>query len=136
MNAALWIALGFLSGSLPFSVWIGHLALGKDIRCYGDGNPGGTNVIRVGSLSWGVCAMIMDFLKGAIPVGIAHYVAGVTGWWLAAAALAPILGHAYSPFLGFRGGKAVAVTFGAWTGLTLWLARWFWASRWAWASPS
>ena len=121
MTAALWIAVGFLVGSLPCSVWIGYLALGRDIRFYGDGNPGGTNVIRAGSPFWGICAILMDYLKGAIPVGLAHYFAGVTGWLLVAAALAPVLGHAYSPFLSFRGGKAVAVTFGAWTGLTLWV---------------
>ena len=120
MTAVFWIAVGFLAGSLPFSVWIGYLVVGRDIRCYGDGNPGATNVIRTGSLFWGICAMVMDFLKGAIPVSLAHYFAGVTGWSLAAVALAPVLGHAYSPFLRFRGGKAVAVTFGIWTGLTLW----------------
>ncbi len=114
------IILAFLAGSLPFSVWIGRLALGKDIRSIGDANPGATNVFRAGGKLTGVLAVLLDFLKGAIPVGIAHLQLGMTGWQLIAAALAPILGHAFSPFLKFKGGKAVAVTGGMWMGLTVW----------------
>ncbi len=114
------IILAFLAGSLPFSVWIGRLALGKDIRSIGDANPGATNVFRAGGKLTGVLAVLLDLLKGAIPVGIAHLQLGMTGWQLIAAALAPILGHAFSPFLKFKGGKAVAVTGGMWMGLTVW----------------
>jgi glycerol-3-phosphate acyltransferase PlsY len=115
-----WITAAFLSGSLPFSVWVGQLALRTDIRRYGDGNPGATNVLRSGSRGWAALALLFDSLKGAIPVGLAYFWAGLTGWLLVAVALAPVLGHAFSPLLRFRGGKAVAVTFGLWTGLTLW----------------
>ena len=66
-------------------------------------------------------AVLLDALKGAIPVGLANFVFGVEGLALVAVAIAPIAGHAFSPFLGFRGGKALAVTFGIWTGLTLWI---------------
>jgi glycerol-3-phosphate acyltransferase PlsY len=121
VTTLLGIFLAFLSGSIPFSVWIGRLALGKDIQQYGDGNPGGSNVVRAGSKFWGAAAIVLDFLKGAIPVGTAHYIVGLEGWSLAAVALAPIVGHAFSPFLNFRGGKALAVTFGIWCGLSLWL---------------
>ncbi|MCB9419122.1 MAG: glycerol-3-phosphate acyltransferase [Ardenticatenaceae bacterium] len=117
----LWILLSFLSGALPLSVWLGRLALGVDIRDFGDGNPGAANVWRAGGTGWGWLAILLDFFKGAIPVGLAHFVVGVDGWWLTAVALAPILGHAFSPFLRFRGGKALAVTFGIWSGLSLWL---------------
>jgi glycerol-3-phosphate acyltransferase PlsY len=106
---------------MPFSVWIGMLALGVDIRQFGDGNPGATNVWRAGGARWGILAMLLDFLKGALPVGLLNLVGGLEGWSLAAVALAPILGHAYSPFLRFRGGKALAVTFGIWSGLSVWL---------------
>lgn len=115
-----WVITAFLSGSLPFSVWVGQLALRKDIRRYGDGNPGATNVLRSGSRGWAVFAVLLDSLKGAIPVGLAYFWAGLTGWPLVAVALAPVMGHAFSPLLRFRGGKAVAVTFGIWAGLTLW----------------
>lgn len=119
MTTLIWIIIGFFSGALPFSVWVGRLALRTDIRGYGDHNPGATNVIRAGGWTWGALALLLDYLKGVIPVGLAHFVVGLSGMSLVLVALAPVLGHAYSPFLGFRGGKAVAVTFGIWTGLTL-----------------
>jgi glycerol-3-phosphate acyltransferase PlsY len=117
-----WIAAGFLCGSLPFSVWIGRLALGVDVRDYGDGNPGAFNVFRAGGRGWGWLAILLDGLKGAVPVALAKSFAGEGGWLPALTALAAVAGHAFSPFLRFRGGKALAVTFGAWTGLSLWLA--------------
>lgn len=122
MTELLVIGLGFLAGALPFSVWIGRLALGKDIRQYGDGNPGATNVFRAGGKRVGALAAVLDGFKGLLPVSIAAYGLGISGAALAAAALAPILGHAFSPFLRGRGGKAVAVTFGVWTALTLYEA--------------
>ena len=117
----LWIIFAFLCGSLPLSVWLGRLALGVDITQYGDGNPGAANVWRAGGGRWGMLAVLLDFLKGALPVALANYGAGLDGWLLAAVAIAPILGHAFSPLMGFSGGKALAVTFGIWAGLSLWL---------------
>ena len=119
MTTLMWLVLAFVSGALPFSVWVGRLALRTDIRRYGDHNPGASNVIRAGGWQWGALALLLDSFKGAIPVGLAHFSGRLESWPLTAVALAPVLGHAYSPFLGFRGGKAVAVTFGIWTGLTL-----------------
>jgi glycerol-3-phosphate acyltransferase PlsY len=116
----LGFAIAFVSGSLPFSVWLGRLA-GKNIRAYGDGNPGATNAWKAGGAFWGAAAVVLDFAKGAIPILAVNYVVGLAGHSLAVVSLAPILGHAYSPFLRFRGGKALAVTFGVWTGLSLWL---------------
>jgi len=115
-----WFLISFLCGSLPFSVWIGRWILKKDIRQYGDQNPGTANVFRAGGRYWGVVALLLDFLKGAIPVGLAYWVYRLNGWGLAVVAIAPVIGHAYSPLLGFHGGKALATTFGIWTGLTLW----------------
>lgn len=56
-----------------------------------------------------------------MPVALARFGAGIDGWGLVPVALAPVLGHAFSPFLRFRGGKAIATTFGVWSGLTLWV---------------
>lgn len=120
MNTFFWVLLAFGCGALPFSVWVGQLALQTDIRRYGDANPGATNVFRGGGRLAGVFALLLDFLKGSIPVGLAHLQFGLTGWSLAAVALAPVLGHAFSPILRLRGGKAVAVTGGIWCGLTVW----------------
>lgn len=119
MMAFAWTLTGFVLGSLPISVWLGRLVLRTDIRGYGDGNPGGTNVIRAGNRGLGMLAIFLDMLKGAVPVALAHYLFGVHGWPLAPVMLAPILGHAFSPFLRFRGGKAVASTFGVWSAMTV-----------------
>ena len=120
MSVALAVVLGFLAGALPFSVWIGRLALGKDIRSVGDGNPGATNVLKAGGAKWGAAALLLDFLKGALPVAMANFVWRFDGPALVVTALAPVAGHAFSPFLGFKGGKAVATSGGIWCGLTIW----------------
>lgn len=109
-----------LCGSLPFAVWVGHWLLGSDIRQYGDANPGATNVLRAGGKAAAALALTLDFLKGALPVGLAHLWLNIQGWPLIIIAVLPVVGHAFSPFLRFRGGKAVAVTGGIWCGLTLW----------------
>jgi len=114
--------IAFLSGALPFSLWIGRYGLRTDIRSYGDGNPGAANVWRAGGRFWSITAVLLDFLKGALPVGWVHFGLGFDGPALVLVALAPILGHAFSPFLKGHGGKALAVTFGVWTGLSLWWA--------------
>jgi glycerol-3-phosphate acyltransferase PlsY len=115
----LWILLSFTAGSLPFSVWLGRLALRQDIRAYGDQNPGCSNVLRAGGWHWGLLALLLDVFKGAIPVGLAYFAADLRGIPMVAAALAAPAGHAFSPFLGGRGGKAIATTFGMWIGLTI-----------------
>lgn len=120
MNVILWTLIAYLCGSLPFSVWLGRLFLAKEIRQFGDGNPGGTNVIRAGGRTLGIVVIVLDALKGLLPVFAAQEIAGMQGRGLAAVALAAVAGHAFSIFLRFRGGKAVAVTFGIWAGLTGW----------------
>ena len=120
--AILAIFISFIFGAFPFSVWVAKLGLKVDIREYGDGNPGATNVYRAGGKAWGALALLLDFAKGAIPVAIGNFGLGLDGWLLTAVAIAPVLGHAISPFLRFKGGKALAVTFGVWTGLTLFIA--------------
>ena len=117
---AILLFVAFLSGSLPFSVWIGRWGLKRDIRGVGDHNPGATNVFRAGGKGLGALALLLDMLKGAIPVGVAYFGLGLSGWPLATICWMPVLGHAFSPFLGFQGGKAVAVTGGIWIGLTAW----------------
>lgn len=114
--------LGFFAGSLPFSVWLGQWLAHTDIRRYGDGNPGAANAWRAGGWRIGVMAMLLDYLKGATPVALAYFGWKMTDWEIVPIALAPVLGHAFSPFLSLRGGKAIAVTFGIWSGLTLWAA--------------
>lgn len=122
MPALFWTAIGFALGALPFSLWIGRWATGRDIRAFGDHNPGATNVLRAGGRWAAAAALLLDMAKGAFPVGMAFHVLTMHDAWLIPLALAPILGHAFSPLLRSRGGKAVAVTGGVWTGLTAWEA--------------
>ena len=103
----------FWLGACPFSVWIGQWLLGKDIRDYGDGNPGSANVFRAGGRKSGFLAVFLDVAKGAPFVALAHSLFELPGTMVMAVALCAILGHAFSPLLRFRGGKSVAVTFGA-----------------------
>ena len=107
------LALGaFLLGACPFSVILGRLFLKKDIREYGDGNPGAANVFRAGGKKLVYLAVVLDLAKGIPFVLLAHTAAGLSGLALAPVAMCAILGHAFSPFLQWRGGKAIAVTFG------------------------
>lgn len=114
----LWVLFAFLFGAVPFAVWLGRLA-GVDPRNVGDGNPGATNAWKAASWRLGLPVLFLDFLKGALPVAIARQAWGWDSVWLVAVAIAPVLGHAFSPFLHGRGGKGLAAVFGVWTGLTL-----------------
>ena len=98
-----WIIVSFLAGSIPFSVWLGRMFTRSDIRSVGDGNPGTTNAWKAGGWQLGMLVLLLDFLKGAIPVGIAVQNWGWDGAVVVAVALAPILGHDFSPFLRGRG---------------------------------
>jgi len=108
----LLVVLAFCLGACPFSVWIGQWVLGKDIRDFGDGNPGAANVFRAGGRVSGCMAVILDVAKGVPFVALAHLLFGLSEIEVMAVALSAILGHAFSPILRLRGGKSVAVTFG------------------------
>lgn len=105
-------ASAFWLGACPFSVWIGRWVLGKDIRDYGDGNPGAANVFRAGGRKSGCLAVILDTAKGAPFVALAHSFFGFPDVVAMAVALSAILGSAFSPLLRLRGGKSIAITFG------------------------
>ncbi|MCR4426508.1 MAG: glycerol-3-phosphate acyltransferase [Firmicutes bacterium] len=111
------VLVGFTLGSIPFSVWLGRAMLGVDIRDYADHNPGATNAWRAGGWKAGLPAAFLDYSKGLAAVALTRSFDGMPQPGLWAAALGAVAGHAFSPLLGFRGGKAVAATFGVWTGL-------------------
>ena len=114
----IWLtACSFCVGALPLSLYVGFLLLHKDIRCFGDGNPGAVNVFRAGSPAAGMLAVLLDIGKGVPPVYLAGHLFHIPENQLLFIGMAAILGHAFSPFLRFRGGKAVAVTFGVLIGL-------------------
>ena len=119
----LCIAGAYLLGSIPFGVLIGR-AKGVDIREYGSKNIGATNVGRGLGRPFGYLCFVLDMGKGCIPVLIAGWLAQVIGhnpmelpggvlWLWMLVGIAALLGHMFSIFLGFKGGKGVATAFGA-----------------------
>ncbi len=110
--AILLAATAFWLGACPFSVWIGQRLLNKDIRAYGDGNPGAANVFRAGDVKTGLLAVFLDVVKGFPFVFIAHSLFDFPAVIVMAIGLGAVLGHAFSPILGWKGGKSIAVTFG------------------------
>jgi acyl phosphate:glycerol-3-phosphate acyltransferase len=116
------VLLAFLSGSIPFSVWLGKLFLRQDVRHLGDGNPGAANVFRTGKWFVGLLTLVLDVSKAAAPVGLAYFNLGFRGVPMFFIAVAPVLGHVFSPFLSFRGGKGLSTVLGVWIGLTIWKA--------------
>ncbi len=113
------IAVGYLLGSLPFGYWAGRLR-GIDLRLAGSGNTGATNVMRVLGLKIGVLVMALDIGKGVAAVLVARSVSDNELVWVLAAAAA-VVGHMYPLFLGFKGGKGVAVGAGTMLALVPWM---------------
>ncbi len=118
MEASAYFLISFLIGAVPFSSLLVYIFARKNIRDYGDGNPGASNALRAGGKVIGMTALILDSFKGVIPVAI--WAGGLTVWQEILIAIAPVIGHAFSPFLKFKGGKGIATSFGIWTGLGLW----------------
>lgn len=110
-SIAIGFAVGAALGSVPFAWLVHRVATGRDLRDEGSGNPGSTNVHRAIGPVWGVAALALDAGKGALA-------AWLSGRWIGApaaigAALGSVVGHLFSPWLAFRGGKGVAPAAGA-----------------------
>ena len=115
--------VAFACGSIPFGPIVARLR-GIDLRTVGSGNIGATNVGRALGWKWGVLVYVLDAIKGAAPVLAAGAMAGILGkpadevapadmWWWLLMPIASVLGHMFSPFVGFKGGKGVATGSGA-----------------------
>ena len=115
MNTILGIVLpilGYLCGSLASAIIVCRVMKLPDPRKQGSGNPGATNVLRLGGKKAAGLTLAGDVLKGAVPVLLAHLLSDSPAI-LAATAVAAIVGHMYPVFFQFKGGKGVATTFGA-----------------------
>ena len=120
MLAALLLCVGiaYLSGSLPWGLWVGRFARGVDIRTLGSGNLGATNVYRSLGPGLGVLTLLLDIAKGALPVWLLPHAAfavafpGGPEWCRLAVGFAAVAGHVWTFLAGFRGGKGVATTAG------------------------
>ena len=107
--------LGYLLGSIPFGLILTRLAGTPDLRSIGSGNIGATNVLRTGRKGLAAVTLICDMLKGTLAVLISGYFGGPDAAMLAA--LGAFLGHLFPVWLGFKGGKGVAVYIGVLIGL-------------------
>jgi len=109
-DASLVVA-SFVLGAIPFGVVVSRLFFRRDLRAEGSGNIGAANALRSLGKRGAIAVLLLDGAKGALPVVAGRALDGST--LAACAAFAAIVGHCFSPFLGFRGGKGVATNFGA-----------------------
>ena len=128
------VLIAYLFGSLPIGLMVGRMVKGIDVRDYGSGNIGASNVWRTMGPLWGIAVFMFDFCKGYLPTLLARGVPVVPDWlpmphfaaapssapaWLpVVVGLAAIMGHNFSPFLRFKGGKGVATSLGVAFGLS------------------
>jgi len=115
------LVLAFLLGSIPFSQLVARLR-GIDLRSVGSGNIGATNLARALGYGAGALGLLLDVLKGAAAVALARALPGEasTPAIQSLAAVLSVAGHAFTPWLGFRGGKGVATGAGAFAVLAPW----------------
>ncbi|NTV29184.1 MAG: glycerol-3-phosphate 1-O-acyltransferase PlsY [Candidatus Omnitrophica bacterium] len=119
LNIFLVAVLSYLIGSIPTAYIFGKVLKGIDIRQHGSGNVGATNAFRVLGKKVGVTVLVLDILKGVIPVAV------ISGFFTPdvnvriVAALAAVAGHNWTCFLQFKGGKGIATTLGVLIGLTI-----------------
>jgi len=106
------IFFAYLCGSISSAILVCKVAGLPDPRTQGSGNPGATNVLRIGGKAAAACVLVFDILKGMVPVWLA-YLLHLAPLYLGLTAIAACLGHIYPLFFRFRGGKGVATALGA-----------------------
>lgn len=111
--------LSYLAGAIPFGLIISHRIAQIDITLKGSGNIGATNVAREVGIKWGFLTLAFDLLKGFLPLYIAlNCFSSKNDFLLISISIAVLLGHRFSPFLEFKGGKGVATAFGIFIALS------------------
>ena len=113
LKIILYLILSYLCGAIPFGYIIAKLFKHIDIRTVGSGNPGATNVYRSISKPLGVLTLILDVLKGFVPVYLISFINPEFQWMVISVAFVTIIGHTFTIFLRFKGGKGVATACGA-----------------------
>jgi glycerol-3-phosphate acyltransferase PlsY len=106
------VTASFLIGAIPWGYVAGKASRGIDLRTVGSGGTGATNVLRTLGRRASAVVALLDILKGVVPVAFARS-AGFEARWVGAVAVAAVVGHCWSPFIGFKGGKGVATGAGA-----------------------
>lgn len=120
MNYVFTCLIGYLLGSIPTSVIISKFILHDDVRQHGSGNPGSSNMIRTFGLKYGLIVLALDILKGLLAALVGRWLVGGDAGGMYYGAVTAVLGHNWSVFLGFKGGKGVATTVGASIIITPW----------------
>jgi len=115
------VLVSYLIGAIPMGYLLGRWVKGVDIREHGSGMIGATNVLRVLGTRWFVLTMFLDALKGYIPTMAAWYLFHTHDMQVAAG-IAAVLGHTFPVYIGFRGGRGVATSFGVYAALAMPLA--------------
>ncbi len=142
MRLALWMLAAYLLGATPTSYLAAKLGRGIDLRKHGSKNLGATNVYRVLGWKYAIPVALIDVAKGAVPVVLFGRWAAGPEWLPVALGIAAVMGHVYSPYVRFQGGKGVATAAGMFLalgplalaisvpvwGLTLWLTGYVSAS--------
>ena len=113
------LLLAYVAGSVPWGLVIARVFCGVDPREGGSRNTGATNFARLCGFGWGVLTLLCDLGKGALPVALALW-ADLSPVWVSLTGLAAVLGHVFSCFMRFRGGKAVATSIGIFLPLAFW----------------
>ena len=114
------LVLSYVLGATPSSYWISRLVRGIDLRQHGSGNLGATNVYRIVGPGWAAPVLFLDVAKGFVPVSLfPELINEDIGWALAFGGVA-ILGHIFSFWVGFKGGKGVATSAGVLLALAPW----------------
>jgi len=114
--------IGYILGSIPTSYMAGRMAAGIDLREHGSGNLGATNTFRILGARVAVVVLVVDVAKGFLPVYLSPHLPGApefpAHWLKLVAAFSAVLGHMFSVFLRFSGGKGIATTAGAYMALS------------------
>ena len=124
LTSVIAVIAAYLLGSLSFAIIVSRFMGIEDPRTFGSGNPGATNVLRTGSKKAAILTLLLDALKGYVPVTIAIWLAPHLDWsayTVPAVAIAAFAGHLYPLYFQFKGGKGVATSVGILFAISGWL---------------
>lgn len=113
-----WLIPAYLLGSIPTSYVVARLAAGVDLREFGSKNLGATNLYRLLGWKAAIPVGLFDIAKGAVPVLVFLATGGAPKWWALVVGMAAVVGHVYSPFVSFKGGKGIAAAAGVFLAYT------------------
>jgi len=113
------VIASYLFGSFPTAYVVHRIKKGDDIRKYGSGNVGGTNITRTLGVGYGVTTIITDIIKGFIPILVLYFIYPEDLVLLSIVSVAVILGHDFPAYIKFKGGKGIATSFGVIAGISL-----------------